>query len=245
MKIAIISDVHSNLEALQACIARAQTAGVEQYVCLGDAIGYGPDPAASLERLMALPNFVMIRGNHEEALLTSQYKGLREHIRRTLDWTREQLSAQQLAYLRQLPYREIMHHATMVHASAHNNEHWPYVYGIELARACIRASETPITFIGHTHRPQLYYEMPNRATKYHEPTPETAIPLYQQGRYVINVGSVGQPRDDNTAASFVIFDVQERLVVFYRVAYDYMTTANKIIARGLPEQFAERLKTGQ
>ena len=244
MKIAIISDVHSNIEALQACVSKAEALGVEQYVCLGDVIGYGPDPAATLELVQALPNIVMVRGNHEEALFTSYYKGLREHIQRTIDWTREQLSQKQLAYLQQLPYQEKILNTTMVHASADKNEKWPYVYNLELAKKCIHATDTQITFIGHTHQPQFFYEMPNGEIKCHTPGYETALPLYQRGRYVINVGSVGQPRDENNAASFVVYDAIEREVLFCRVAYDYMSTAKKIIERGLPELFAERLKTG-
>lgn len=244
MKIAIISDLHSNIEALQACLDKARALNVEQYVCLGDIIGYGPDPAKILEMVMALPKVVVIRGNHEEALFTSYYKGLRPHIRQTVDWTKSQLSDQQLKFLQGLPYQATVAGMTMVHASADKPERWPYVYNIDLASKCMQASNSRITVVGHTHQPEIYFETPTKQIKCLTPQPEVAIPLYQHGRYVINVGSVGQPRDEINAASFVVYDTDEREVVFYRIAYDYVATGKKIIERGLPALFAERLAIG-
>ncbi len=244
MKIAVISDIHSNLEALLACVGKAESVGVEQYICLGDAVGYGPDPVATLELLRALPNFVMVKGNHEDALFTTYYKSLRQHIRQTIDWTREQLKDEQLAFLQQLPMQYEIFNTLMVHASAHKPDRWSYVYNNEKAHDCISASSKPLTFIGHTHLPQVYYEMPTGKIECLTPKVEVPVPLYHRGRYVINVGSVGQPRDENSAASFVVYDSDEQDVTFYRMAYDYDSTAQKIIDRGLPHLFADRLKTG-
>lgn len=244
MKIAIISDLHSNIEALQACLNRANALQVSQYVCLGDIIGYGPDPSATVAQVMSLPNAVVIRGNHEEALFSAYYKGLRSHIQRTIDWTRAQLSMQQLEYLQALPYQASVAGTTMVHASADQPDKWSYLYNTELAGKCMQASATALTFVGHTHQPQVYFETPAQEIKCLTPQAEVVIPVYQYGRYVINVGSVGQPRDDISAASFVVYDTAQREVCFYRVAYDYTLTAQKIIARGLPAQFAERLAKG-
>lgn len=244
MKIAIISDLHSNIEALQACLSKAQALNVEQYVCLGDMIGYGPDPATTLDMVMSLPNVKVIRGNHEEALFSSYYRGLRPHIRKTVDWTKSQLSKAHLEFLESLPYQLELEGVCMVHASANEPQRWSYVYNIELAEKCMQASPASITFLGHTHQPQVYFETPTKKVKCIIPKPELAIPLYQHGRYVINVGSVGQPRDDINAASFAIYDTTEREVVFYRIAYDYVATGKKIIENGLPAQFAERLAKG-
>lgn len=244
MKIAVLSDVHSNLEALLACVGKAESLGVEQYICLGDAIGYGPDPAATLELLRALPGFQMTRGNHEEAMFTAYYKTLRDHIKQTIDWTRAQLSEEQLEYLKSLPLHFDLGDAMMVHASAHEPGRWSYVQSEDKAKDCIHASHKPRTFLGHTHLPQVYFEMPGGKVKCITPKVEKNIPLYRQGRYVINVGSVGQPRDDNSAAGFVIYDVTEQEVTFHRIAYDYTITANKIRECGLPELFADRLRKG-
>ena len=244
MKIAIISDLHSNIEALQACLTKARSLGVEQYVCLGDIVGYGPDPAATLDAVMSLPNIVVIRGNHEEALFGGYYRGLRQHIRQTIDWTKQQLSVAQLDYLQGLPYQQSVMGMTMVHATADHPENWKYLYDTERAEKCMQAAGTRLTFIGHTHQPQIFYETPNKEIKYLLPQSGVVIPIYQQGRYVVNVGSVGQPRDENNAASFVVYDTEECELLFCRIAYEYAITAKKIVERGLPVPFAERLEKG-
>lgn len=244
MKIAIISDLHSNIEALQACLSKAGALHVEQYVCLGDIIGYGPNPAETLEMVRSLPKVVVIRGNHEEALFGPYYKGLRPHIQQTVDWTRAQLSAQQLDYLKSLPLQQTVAGVTMVHATADKPERWGYLYNTELAGECMQASGTRLTFVGHTHQPLVYYETPTGEVKYLTPQAGLVVPIYQLGRYVINVGSVGQPRDDNSAASFVVYDTDEQELEFCRVPYEYPITAQKIIDRGLPVLFAERLGKG-
>jgi len=244
MKIAIISDLHSNIEALQACLDRAQSLNVEQYVCLGDIVGYGPDPATTLEMLRTLPDVVVIRGNHEEALFGTYYRGLRQHIRQTIDWTKQQLSDSQLQYLQALPYQQQVQGMTMVHATADQPEKWSYLYNTELAGKCMQASDTQLTFVGHTHQPEVFYETPAGQIKCLTPQAGVRIPVYQRGRYVINVGSVGQPRDDINAASFVVYDTTERELIFCRVAYEYTLTAKKIIDCGLPALFAERLAKG-
>lgn len=244
MKIAIISDLHSNMEALQACLNKARALQVEQYVCLGDIVGYGPDPAATLDIVMSLPNVVVIRGNHEEALFSNYSKGLRQHIQQTVSWTKKQLSEEQLNYLQALPYEQIVLGMTMVHASADRPKKWPYVYNTELASQCMNAATTNLTFIGHTHQPEVFYETPSKHIKCLTPLAGARVPIYQQSRYVVNVGSVGQPRDENNAASFVVYDTEERELLFCRVAYEHELTAKKIIERGLPALFAERLEKG-
>ena len=244
MKIAIISDLHSNIEALQACLSKARALNVEQYVCLGDIIGYGPNPAETLQLVRSLPNVVVIRGNHEEALFGPYYKGLRPHIQQTVDWTRAQLSPQQLNYLRALPLQQTVAGMTMVHSTADRPDKWGYLYNTELAGDCMQASATRLTFVGHTHQPLVFYETPTGEIKYLTPQAGLVVPIYRQGRYVINVGSVGQPRDDNSAASFVVYDTNEQELIFCRVAYEWTITAKKIIERGLPALFATRLEKG-
>lgn len=244
MKIAIISDLHSNIEALQACIDKAKTLNVEQYVCLGDIVGYGPDPAVILDMVMSLPKVVVIRGNHEEALFGAYYNKLRPHIQHTVDWTKQQLSEAQLNYLQALPYQQTVQGMTMVHATADQPDKWSYLHNLDQARKCMSAADTKLTFVGHTHQPQVFYDTPSKKIKCLTPQAGVSIPIYQQSRYVVNVGSVGQPRDENNAASFVVYDTDESELVFCRVAYEYAVTAKKIVDRGLPAPFAERLAKG-
>lgn len=245
MKVAIISDLHSNLEALQACLAKAAALDVTQYVCLGDMVGYGPDPAATLDTVMALPGVVVIRGNHEEALFGSYYRGLRSHVRQSIDWTKQQLKQSHLDYVQSLPYQQTVLGMTMVHATADQPERWAYLHSMELASRCMQAAATAVTFIGHTHQPLAFVKAPDKAMICITPINEQTLLLEPQNRYVINVGSVGQPRDEINKASFVIYDTFTNSVVFHRVAYDYEKTAAKIRERGLPELFAERLKLGR
>lgn len=241
MKIAILSDIHSNLEAMQACIRKANSLGVEQYVCLGDIIGYGADPVATLDLVMSLPGLVAVRGNHDEAALTGRYPGVNKSIQDAIRWTHERLTEVHLNFIRDLPYIHPTNGAVYAHASLYQPEKWPYLTYLEPIRKCIDMADQPLIFIGHTHLPRLYYENSQKMIQEVRPRESTAIPIYQQRRYLVNVGSVGQPRDGNTAASFVVHDTNKAEVTFYRVAYDFSETARKILEADLAPHFAERL----
>lgn len=245
MRQAVLSDIHSNLEALERCLAHARTQGVERYVCLGDVVGYGADPAAVAERLFVLPGLLLVRGNHDEALLRDVDEALWPGVAESLAWTRAQLSAAELERLASAPYLCREGTATFVHASAHRPEAWEYIWSPEQARACMQAAGTPLTFIGHVHVPMVFYETPGGALRALSPPPGVAIPLSPRARYVINVGSVGQPRDGISAASYVIYDDNAGEVTFHRVAYDHASAAAKIRAAGLDPFFAERLAYGR
>jgi len=241
MKIAILSDIHSNLEALQACCRKSQSLGVEQYVCLGDIIGYAADPVATLEIVMSLPGIIAVRGNHDEAVLSGSYPINGSKIQQAISWTHLQLLPNHLAFLKSLPYTRSLNNTVFAHASVYQPKKWEYLYCPEQIKKCLQVAECPVVFLGHTHLPVLYYETSLGVIKEKQPEESSAIPLYHQRRYVINVGSVGQPRDGNNAASFVVLDTSADEVTFYRVSYDYTSTARKIIAAGLAPRFAERL----
>lgn len=241
MKVAIISDVHSNLEALKACCRKADAVGVEQYACLGDMVGYGADPVATMDLLMELPGFVAVRGNHDEAVLSGKFSGSNQAIQQVISWTHNQLSPHHLAFINALPYARTLHGATLVHASIQKPNAWEYLYHIVQVRNNIQAAKQQLTFTGHTHLPIMYYETASGGVKRVQPKEGRAIAIFQQRRYLINVGSVGQPRDGNSTAGFVVYDTLARDVTFYRVAYDYTATARKILAAGLEPYFAQRL----
>lgn len=245
MKQAILSDIHSNLEALTQCLAHAHAQGAERYVCLGDVVGYGADPAAVMERLLALPGLLLIRGNHDEALFREPDAGLWPGVAESIAWTRARLAPAQLEALASAPYLVREGEVTYVHASARDPDQWEYILGAEQARACMVAAGTPITFIGHVHVPMVFYETPGGAVRELVPPPGITIPLSPRARYVINVGSVGQPRDGLTAASYVIYDDVRREVTCQRVPYDYAAAGAKIRAAGLNPFFAERLAYGR
>jgi diadenosine tetraphosphatase ApaH/serine/threonine PP2A family protein phosphatase len=263
MRTAILTDVHSNLEALERCLTHAREQGAERYVCLGDIVGYGADPGPVVERLLPLPGFVAVRGNHDEAAIApSLARGPRlgpidealfrradayvpAGVREAIDWTRAQLSDAQQRFLAELPYLREEGRATYVHASCREPQAWDYVYGSMQAAQCLAAARTPVVFIGHTHLPRIFYETPGGNVKELEPHAGEPVPLSPRARYVISAGSVGQPRDGNAAACYVLHDEARDEVTFFRLAYDYAQTARKILDAGLEPFFAARLALGR
>ena len=245
VKIAIFSDVHSNLEALQRCCDHAAEQGAERYVCLGDIIGYGADPGPTLERLMALPGLIAIRGNHDETLFRDPGDGAPPAVRHVLSWTREQLSAAQLDFLSALPYSVQRDDVTYVHASADNPQNWEYVRIAEQAERCIHAARTSLTFIGHTHEPYVFYETAGGQIRELRPASGRPIPLSPRSRYLVNVGSLGQPRDGNASTCYVLHNEDHAELTFFRLSYDFQRTAGKIRAAGLAPHYADRLAVGR
>lgn len=246
MRSAILSDIHSNLEALGRVCEHAAALGAERYICLGDCVGYGADPVATLARLMALPGLIAVRGNHDTALFRDDLAGgAYPDVLQSLAWTRAQLPPAQLEFLAGLPLVHREGAATYAHASAHAPEQWEYLLRPEQIHACMEDAATPVTFIGHVHVPRVFYETSGGAVRELEPQDGVAIPLSPQARVVVNVGSVGQPRDGNNAACYVLYDEDADEVTFYRLAYDYGAAAAKIRAAGLSPFFANRLASGR
>ncbi|MDH5179063.1 MAG: metallophosphatase family protein [Gammaproteobacteria bacterium] len=245
MKVAIISDIHSNLEALTECVRVANEHGVEKYVCLGDFVGYGPEPAAVMDMLLALPGFTCIVGNHEEFLFDERDNDSPAKQKYAKSWTLSQLSEAQLDYISRLSYIEVADGVTYVHATTHEDSGWVYINNTSHALKCLQYAKTPVVFYGHVHVPMIYHEKPDKSISAVVPERDETLVLQEGHRYVINTGSVGQPRDNNPDSSFVIYDTDLRSVTFYRVAYDIKTTAEKIRACGLVEDSADRLLTGR
>lgn len=244
MKIAVISDIHSNLEALSACCRVAEDEGAEKFVCLGDCVGYGPDPVAVLDMLQALPNFVCVLGNHDEYMFNSIEVSSTAPVQIVAEWTIKQLSVAHLDFLKSLSYMQVANGVTYVHATMNEPGSWGYVVTIDQARKCMDAASTNLVFYGHVHIPMIFHETPDNSIELIHPQAGKKISLNQNRRYVINVGSVGQPRDDNNDACFVLYDEELHSVTFHRVAYEYKKTIKKIHQNSLPADFAERLESG-
>ncbi len=242
MKIAVLSDIHSNLEALQACCHRADKLGVKRYVVLGDIIGYGADPIATLELVMSLPGLIAVRGNHDEAVLQGFNTGVSKSIQEAIAWTHRQLLSVHRGFIRSLPYIQLLDNAVFAHASIRKPSKWEYLYDEEQIKKCMEVAERPLVFLGHTHLPKLYFEGRRAGVEELAHEEDSPIPLYQHRRYVINVGSVGQPRDGNSAAGFVIFDTDTNEVSFHREIYDFNRSGQKILDADLAPHFARRLK---
>jgi diadenosine tetraphosphatase ApaH/serine/threonine PP2A family protein phosphatase len=246
MHIAILTDVHANLEALSACLAHAESLGARQFAFLGDHVGYGADPAAVVDTIRERigRGAIAVAGNHDRAVAASERKPLGEDARRVVEWTRGQLGADQIAFLRNLPLTEERDGRLYTHANAWAPEGWEYVTGPIEAGRSIRATACRITFCGHVHEPTLYHMTAAGRVLAFSPVPGTGIPLGSSRRWLAIPGSAGQPRDGNPAACYALFDDDREVLTYFRVPYDHETAAAKVRAAGLPESLGTRLRIG-
>ena len=246
MKTAILSDVHSNLEALTACMAHARQQGAGRFVFLGDLVGYGADPLACLALIRAelARGGLAVRGNHDEAALGGLCEELNFIARDSTYWTRAQLGPAERELLAALPLQQRDGAALYVHASAADPAAWEYITGTLAAKRCLAATDAPIVFAGHVHQPLLFYTA-GGGIKTFAATAGVAVPLSSRRRWLVLGGAVGQPRDGNPAAAYQLFDEAERSVTWQRVAYDHAAAARKILAAGLPAMLARRLAHGE
>jgi predicted phosphodiesterase len=246
MKIAILSDIHSNLEALRACLAHARSQGAEQYVFLGDLLGYGADPNACLDIIapMVSDGALAVLGNHDEAVLGGTCENLVFVARDAIYWTRKQLQQPERDFLKTLPMAVSKGNAFYVHASAAFPERWTYIDSLGDAALSMAASGLPLTFSGHVHHQTLYFTSGGGAVQVFYPAPGVPIPVSSKRQWLAIAGSVGQQRDGNAAAAYLLHDQERESLTFFRLPYDYSSAARKVRAAGLPESLARRLETG-
>lgn len=246
MTIALLTDIHSNREALSACLAHAQAHEATQYIFLGDYVGYGADPGWVVDTIMdfAAHGAIALRGNHDEAAGGAADVRLNDDARMSIEWTRSQLSAKQIAFLQQLPLTEEDGSCLFVHANGWDPKNFEYIFGPIQAARNMQVVRARITFCGHMHEPVLYHMGLTQRVEVFSPVPGTAIPLSAARRWLAIPGSVGQPRDGNPAASYATFDELTNLLTFWRVPYDHNGAARKVRAAGLPERFAQQLLYG-
>lgn len=243
MRIALMSDLHANLEALETCLRHARGQGVGRFAFLGDLVGYGADPAAVVDRVaeMAQQGAWVLKGNHDEAIARDD-ASLTDEALAVIAWSRERLSADQRAFLAGLPTVVTDEDLSLVHASADAPLEWRYVRDESTAGRCLAAAEGVWCAVGHVHEQRLYYQGAGRSLMAFAPTPGSSIPVGRHRRWLMVVGSVGQPRDGSTAAAYAVLDTDRATLTFYRVPYDHAAAASKIRAAGLPETFARRLE---
>lgn len=246
MRLALLTDLHANLEALEACLEHAQRQRAEQLVFLGDLVGYGADPGPVVERVQAAvaAGALAVKGNHDEAATQGPPPAMRADAARAVTWTREHLTAEQLAFLQALPLSIERGERLFVHASAADPAHWSYVLSASDAVRSLRAVSAREIFCGHTHTPALYHLAADGAVAAFEPVPGTPIKLSSLRRWLVIPGSVGQPRDGNPAACYALLDETSDVLVFHRVPYDAERAARKIRVAGLPGDLGARLELG-
>jgi diadenosine tetraphosphatase ApaH/serine/threonine PP2A family protein phosphatase len=248
MKLALIADVHANLEALEACLAHARREGAERFAVLGDVVGYGADPGPVVDAVSALvgAGALAVRGNHDDAVVRRRGGPfMHAAAARALAWTRERLTAGQRAFLAGLPLVIREDRLFLVHASPHRPGAWIYVTdALRAGRALEAAAPAPWVFCGHVHEPVLYTRRAAARPVPFRPVPGVAIPIPPRRRWLAVVGAAGQPRDGNTAACWAMLDTERSMLVFHRVPYDWESAAEKVRAAGLPESLALRLGRG-
>jgi diadenosine tetraphosphatase ApaH/serine/threonine PP2A family protein phosphatase len=247
MRIAFLSDIHANLEALLACLEHADRAGASRCVFLGDLVGYGADPVSvlSLVRGLVARGGVAVLGNHDQAVLEGPSARMNPEARMVIGWTRARLSEGELEFLRGLPVSIEEGPRLYVHANAWDPERWEYVTSPYDAGRSMRATRCRMTFCGHMHTPALYHLGPDGRPAAFAPAPGMGIPLGPQRRWLAIPGSVGQSRDGNPAACYALLDEATDTLTFHRVPYDDEAPRRKILEAGLPLSFNVRLEAGR
>ena len=241
MKILIISDIHANQTALETVLAEAGS--VDATWCLGDLVGYGPDPEQCVSRIRQLPNLVCVIGNHDAALLNLiDTAAFNPEARQALHWTMDKLSTDSLDFLRSLSSRQDMELVTLAHASP-RQPIWEYLLDTRTATTNFNYFDTPYCLVGHTHLPVLYY-LPDESQMASLVIPENNTQLTLAPRSIVNPGSVGQPRDRDRRAAYGILDTEEYVFHFRRVEYDIASVQDRMRTANLPARHIMRLEVG-
>lgn len=248
MKLALIADVHANLEALRACLEHARAHGAERLAFLGDLVGYGADPGAvvDLVREEVGRGALAVKGNHDDAAAGGESGTMHQVAERAIAWTRTHLSDAQRAFLAGLPMTVREDGLFLVHASPELPHEWIYVTDpMRAANGLAASAPASWVFCGHVHEPVLYTVGSAARPVAFRPVSGVAIPVPSRRRWLAVVGSTGQPRDGNTAACYAMLDTDRPALTFHRVPYDWRAAAAKVRVAGLPESLARRLERGE
>jgi len=244
MKFAIIADIHANLEAFQVVLADIKEQRCTHYACVGDIVGYGANPKECLQivRDLGMP---CVKGNHDEyCSIEETVEGFNPHAAEAVSWTRTQLSAEERQWLRDLKYFRLVTSFSMVHATLDGPQRWGYVFNKLDAAASFPYQNTGVCFFGHTHVPLAFNREPSSPPVIKGGT-YSKFKVDPTKKYFVNVGSVGQPRDNIPKAGYVVYDTVEGTIELRRLDYDIAGAQKKILDAGLPPRLAERLAYGK
>ena len=272
-KYAVLSDIHGNLEALEAVLQVCSAMGVEKFIVLGDIVGYNADPAKCIEIIRNLNPAAVVRGNHDDYAISSNMEnsGFNINAQIAIQWTRDHLSEEDREWLSKLPYKAVIPecNATAVHATLDSPEGWGYIFDVQHAAAHFTYQIKPVCFCGHSHVPVAFDKIPfaNSERRAIECIPEwegdfdpydeesfekdfsvgdmLTVKLEKGHKYLFNIGSIGQPRNGDPRASFAIYNSDEQTVSRCRVPYDIATAQQKVLEAGLPDRLALRLSIGR
>lgn len=244
---AILSDIHANIDALEAVLKDLAGHPVRGILCLGDVVGYGPEPGACVNLIREVAS-VTVLGNHEAMLLLAD-KILEEDwevpIRKPLQIAKQQVDTEGLGWVKDLPITADLDPITLCHASLNEPPEFHYIQEITEAEAHFAAQQTYVAFGGHTHVPALWEENPDSFACRALRLPETPVRLNEEKRYAVNVGSVGQPRDGDPRASYSLYDHENRILLHRRVAYDLKKTQARFRKAKLPPHNTARIAKGE
>ncbi len=238
--VAILSDIHGNLEALEAVLRALDELGIEERVCLGDLVGYGADPGICVEKARSAFR-VVVAGNHDHAAAGLEDLNYFNPVaKEAMRWTMRHLGAQEKSYLGKLPFVRALESCMLVHSTPREPRTWDYVMTVEDALRQRGSFEEHVCFIGHSHVP-FFFEY---SAQGHAIPQLPILELKGDSRYLVNVGSVGQPRDGDPRACFCVYDPDEGTVRMERILYPVATAQEKIVRAGLPSYLAQRLALG-
>jgi predicted phosphodiesterase len=244
MKYLIFSDIHSNLEAFEELLKLETVKSADKYLFLGDLVGYGANPNETIDMFRELENAYFIRGNHDKVIADLESSSLFNPVAAfSAEWSKIQISRDNQAFLKQLKTgpEVVDHFITICHGSTFDEDY--YVFSMFEAVESFKFMDTSIGFFGHTHFPVIYL-LRNEKIDIVPLSENTRIKLDPNTRYLINPGSIGQPRDKNPKSSFIIFDSSRKEIQFARFSYNIKETQRKIREAGLPEILASRLESG-
>lgn len=241
MRILVLSDIHANLTALDTVLEDAGS--VDAVWCLGDIVGYGPDPNECVARLRGLPQLVCLLGNHDAAALSRiPIETFNMDARRSIEWMQEVLTRESLIFLSNLPETVVTGQATLAHGSPRNPV-WEYILDLHNARQNFEHFDTQLCIVGHTHLP-IAYILNEEINELHWMVPPEGQCIELKSRAIVNPGSVGQPRDHDPRASYAIYYPENNGWEIHRVEYDIKAVQKRIRAASLPMRHALRLVEG-
>lgn len=246
MRLAIFADIHANRQAFSACLEAARARGAERILLLGDFVGYGADPEWTVDTVMELveAGALAVRGNHDQAIMDGSGT-MNAVAQAAIEWTRGRLSAAQRRFLAGLPLTLQEDDRLYVHSEASSPARWRYVQTTADAARSLIATSAHVTFCGHIHTPHLYSMSATAKMTSFVPTSHIPVELRRGRQWLVVAGSVGQPRDRNPAASYLMFDTETLAITYCRVPYDIDEAARRIVENGLPPWLAERLLIGR
>ncbi len=250
MKLALLTDIHANIQGMEACLEHARVRGADQIALLGDFVGYGANPADVVELAQSLASrgAWLVKGNHDE-LAVSPPARPRTLGDSTAAWTHAQLSDSQRAFLDALPLTQQHGSVLLVHASAHHPAKWHYVYDDAAAQHCLQAAakmtDVRHVFVGHVHHQTIYSRAGTELALPEDGKPGEPVAMPTDRLWLATIGSAGQPRDGNPKAMYALFDTDSLMFEFHRVDYDYLEAAQAIRRAGLPLWLAQRLEVGR